>query len=468
MTDRVVVMYAGKVMESAPTTELFARPGQSVHEGAAAVGSRSDARGRGRSCIRFPACRPTSRISARLSVCAALRRGPRRSATRRSRRSSQLTPDHHSLCHFAERGLRLLDERCATAPLVSIQDLKVHFDLGGGMLGRCWRQPNAASSRRSTACRSTFFRARRSGWSANRAAARRRSAARCCGSSSRRAARDVPRRRHRAAVRRRAAPHAAAHADDLSGSYASLDPRMTVGQIIAEPIETFRLAAARTEARAHPRADEDGRPQRAVHQPVSARVLRRPAAAHRHRARAGGQSRFHRRRRADLGARRVDPGADLNLIERLQRERHLTYLFISHDLRAVRHTSRPGGGDVSREGRRARRGAAQLYAQPLMPYTKALISAVPVPDPAVEATAATDRARRRRAVADQSAVRLPLPHALSVCRRRPAARSSPRSSRFSRDHFAACIRISPDQPDIDRVAPGATPGIAAGGTIGTR
>src|SRR6185295_785001 len=75
----------------------------------------------------------------------------------------------------------------------------------------------------------------------------------------------------------------------------------------------------------------------------------------------------------------------LNLMEHLQRKRNLTYLFISHDLRAIRHISDRVA--VMYLGKIVELGNSQeVYTEPLMPYTKALISAVPVPDPQVEAT----------------------------------------------------------------------------------
>src|ERR1044072_2445837 len=75
----------------------------------------------------------------------------------------------------------------------------------------------------------------------------------------------------------------------------------------------------------------------------------------------------------------------MNLMERLQRERNLTYLFISHDLRPIRHVSDRVA--VMYLGRLVEIADAKvIYRDPLMPYTKALISAVPVPDPKVEAT----------------------------------------------------------------------------------
>ena len=74
----------------------------------------------------------------------------------------------------------------------------------------------------------------------------------------------------------------------------------------------------------------------------------------------------------------------MNLMEKLQRDKNLTYLFISHDLRAVRHLSdRVAVMYLGRIVELA--GGKEIYADPLMPYSKALISAVPVPDPEIEA-----------------------------------------------------------------------------------
>jgi oligopeptide/dipeptide ABC transporter ATP-binding protein len=149
----------------------------------------------------------------------------------------------------------------------------------------------------------------------------------------------------------------------------------------------------------------------------------------------------------------------LNLMEKLQRERNLTYLFISHDLRAIRHTSHRVAvmylGKVVELA-----NAKQLYRQPLMPYTKALISAVPVPDPQVEA-------RRRRIVLEgdvPSPINPPTgcrfhtrcPYAVAAC-----GDVEPGLIEVLPGHHAACIRISPTEPDIDRVLPGATPGLAS-------
>jgi oligopeptide/dipeptide ABC transporter ATP-binding protein len=150
----------------------------------------------------------------------------------------------------------------------------------------------------------------------------------------------------------------------------------------------------------------------------------------------------------------------MNLMETLRQQRNLTYLFISHDLRAIRHTSDRVA--VMYLGRIVELADAKvIYDEPLMPYTKALISAVPIPDPVVEAT-------RKRMVL-QSDVPSPInppqgcrfhtrcPFMVAACRT-----VVPQLVEVKPDHFAACIRISPEQPHIEQVAPGATPGLASG------
>jgi oligopeptide transport system ATP-binding protein len=242
--------------------------------------------------------------------------------------------------------------------------------------------------------------------------------------------------------------------------YASLDPRMTVGQIISEPIDTFRLAASKEDRRARVR-------ELMATVGLSERFINR----YPHEFSGGQQQRIGIARAlaaspdfivADEPISALDVSIQaqiLNLMEKLQRERHLTYLFISHDLRAIRHISHRVAvmylGTVVELAE-----ARQLYRRPLMPYTKALISAVPVPDPVVEA-------KRRRVVLEgdvPSPINPPsgcrfhtrCPYAVTACRE-----VEPPLVEIEPAHFAACIRISPEQPDIDRVAPGATPGLAA-------
>jgi oligopeptide/dipeptide ABC transporter ATP-binding protein len=147
----------------------------------------------------------------------------------------------------------------------------------------------------------------------------------------------------------------------------------------------------------------------------------------------------------------------MNLLERLRREENLTYLFISHDLRAVQHVSDRVA--VMYLGKIVELAPAkEIYAKPLMPYTRALISAVPVPDPEVEAG-------RKRIVLEGDVpspmnppsgcrFRTRCPYAVDTC-----AKVEPRLVQIRPSHFAACIRISPQEPDITRVAPGAAPGL---------
>ena len=239
--------------------------------------------------------------------------------------------------------------------------------------------------------------------------------------------------------------------------YASLNPRMTVSQIIGEPLETFHLARG-----------EAGRQRvRDLMEMVglSARFLKRYPHEF-----SGGQ----RQRIGIARALAVDPDfivADepisaldvsiqaqiMNLLDRLRREKNLTYLFISHDLRAIRHVSDRVA--VMYLGKIVEIAEAKtIYRNPLMPYTKALISAVPVPDPEIEAS-------RRRIVLEgdvPSPINPPAgcrfhtrcPYAIDACRE-----IVPQLVQIKPNHFAACIRISPEEPDIDRVAPGAAPGL---------
>jgi oligopeptide transport system ATP-binding protein len=239
--------------------------------------------------------------------------------------------------------------------------------------------------------------------------------------------------------------------------YASLNPRMTVSEIVSEPLSTFKLASGREKrARVQTLMEQVG---------LNARFLKRYPHEF-----SGGQ----RQRIGIARALSVNPDfivADepisaldvsiqsqiMNLLSRLRRENNLTYLFISHDLRAVRHVSDRIA--VMYLGKIVELAPAKsVYSRPLMPYTKALISAVPVPDPKIEAA--------RKRIVLQGEVPSPVnpPHGCRFHTRCPYAIDKcrdvePQLLEILPKHFAACIRISPEQPDIDQVAPGSAPGL---------
>ena len=166
--------------------------------------------------------------------------------------------------------------------------------------------------------------------------------------------------------------------------YASLNPRMTVGNIVGEPLEVHNIAK--------------GKERRERVQELLRIVGLNPYFINRYPHEfSGGQ----RQRIGVARALAVNPefivcdepisaldvsiqAQVINLLEDLQGEFNLTYLFIAHDLSVVRHISDRIavmylGKIVELTDRTA------LYANPMHPYTQALLSAVPIPDPVVEA-----------------------------------------------------------------------------------
>ena len=127
----------------------------------------------------------------------------------------------------------------------------------------------------------------------------------------------------------------------------------------------------------------------------------------------------------------------INLLDDLQDEFGLTYLFVAHDLSVVRHVSDRIA--VMYLGKLMEVSPAEeLYTKPIHPYTSALLAAIPIPDPRENRGRERDRRVGRAAQPDRPAVRLRLPSALPARHRRSAARSSRRSPAIANGHLAAC------------------------------
>ena len=182
--------------------------------------------------------------------------------------------------------------------------------------------------------------------------------------------------------------------------YASLNPRMTVRDIISRAASDPRPLRRRLGQAAGERAAAHGRAVAGAREPVPARVLRRPAPAHRRRAGARAEPAADHPRRAGLGARRVDPRAGREpagvAAARLRADVHL---------RRARSVGRPPRlrprcGDVSRQDRRDRYAARHLRASVPSVYAGAVCRPCRSRSPASAASAsascwrATSRARR--------------------------------------------------------------------------
>lgn len=219
--------------------------------------------------------------------------------------------------------------------------------------------------------------------------------------------------------------------------FASLNPRLTVGALIAEPMRIHRLGS--------------GREIRQRTEDLLVKVGLNPRFVDRYPHEfSGGQ----RQRIAIARAISIEPQfviADepvsaldvsiraqiINLMERLQDQMGLTYLFVSHDMSVVRHVADRIAvmylGKLMEVADRL-----DLYDNPLHPYTAALLSAVPIPDPRVE------RQRNRIILRGDlpSPINVPsgcrfhtrCPMAQAICREM----EPPLEDKTGRGHLAAC------------------------------
>ncbi len=214
--------------------------------------------------------------------------------------------------------------------------------------------------------------------------------------------------------------------------YASLNPRMTVGSIVREPLEIHGIARGKeADARVQELLRLVGlQPYHANRYP--ARVLRRAAAAHRRRARARGRPEVHRRRRAGVGARCLDPGAGDQPAARPPAEAgaHVPV----HRARSLGRPAHlePRRRHVRRQDRRDRRPRPPLR-QPAASVHASIALRDPDPRSGRRAPPQAHHPHRRHSVAGESAVGLPLPHALPGGVRPLQERTFRRSTSTSRD-----------------------------------
>ena len=218
---------------------------------------------------------------------------------------------------------------------------------------------------------------------------------------------------------------------------ASLDPRMTVGEIVGEALDIHGLFQGKAERRER------------INQLLDEVGLNTEHANRFPHEFSGGQQ----QRVGIARALAVEPefivcdepisaldvsiqSQVVNMLEDLQREKHLTYLFIAHDISVVRHISNRIG--VMYLGQMVELAESnELCSHPIHPYTESLLSAVPIPDP--------DVTRGRQRILLEGEIPSPLnppsgcrfhtrcPHATDRCRQ-----EQPVLKEQSPGHYAAC------------------------------
>ena len=218
--------------------------------------------------------------------------------------------------------------------------------------------------------------------------------------------------------------------------YASLNPRMTVGDIVAEALDIHKLASGQKRTNR-------------IYELLKIVGLNPEHANRFPHEFSGGQ----RQRIGIARALAVNPSLIIcdepisaldvsiqaqvvNMLEELQEKLGLTYLFIAHDLSMVKYISHRIA--VMYLGRIVELTSSKdLYANPMHPYTQGLLSAIPIPDPHVEA--------QRRRIIPKGNVPSPIdppsgcyfrtrcPHAMEVC-----AKEAPELTEMGNEHLVAC------------------------------
>ena len=222
--------------------------------------------------------------------------------------------------------------------------------------------------------------------------------------------------------------------------YSSLNPRMTVADIIAEPLDVHKMYANKKE-----------REERVLELMSKVGLNSEHANRYAHEFSGGQRQRIGIARAMAMNPQFVvcdEPVSALdvsiqaqviNMFDELQEEMGLTYLFIAHDLLVVRHISDRIA--VMYLGKMVEMADAhEIYDHPLHPYTKCLMSAVPLPDP--------KKARENKRIVLSGDIPSPL-HAPSGCPFRTrcpyatdaCAESMPEFKEVAPGHFAACHNL---------------------------
>ena len=222
--------------------------------------------------------------------------------------------------------------------------------------------------------------------------------------------------------------------------YASLDPRMTVGDIVGEALDIHKMYSSKEERREK------------INRMLSIVGLNTEHANRFPHEFSGGQ----RQRIGIARALAVEPkfivcdepisaldvsiqAQVVNMLEDLQEERGLTYLFIAHDLSVVKHISSRIG--VMYLGHMVELASSrELYKQPLHPYTQTLLSAIPIADP--------NASREKKRIVLEGDIPSPMnppsgctfrtrcPYATEHCKE-----AVPEFKEVEKDHFVACHNL---------------------------
>ena len=412
--DRVAVMYGGKIQEVAPVASCSTNPLHPYTQGLLGSIPRVDG-----AKARAPArhsrngaehSRPAGRLQVRDALSAPFRAVPRSS----SRRSSRWRPDTGcaAICYPTLT--------CALRQdvILEVQDLTVRFPVFGGVC--CG---GSARCERWTACRSRCGRGETLGL-VGESGCGKTTVGRAIVNILRAMSYGVeivghdslsPRSRASVDLAPLSGAQMRPYRSDIQmvfqDPYSSLNPRKTVDQIVEEPL------AIHTK---HSRSSEQI--DRVAWLLAKVGLSAEQANRYPHEFSGGQRQRIGIARAlatnpkiviADEPVSALDVSIQaqvINLMQDLQEEFGLSYMFIAHDLSVVRHISNRIAvmylGNIVEMG-----DAETIYQSPLHPYSRALLASAPRPDPGC-APRPSGQTRRRHPVADQQALRLPVQDAL--------------------------------------------------------